>query len=176
MFRECAFSSFNISDKVTSIGGYVFKDCTSLTSVTIPNSVTAIYRNVFQNCTSLTSITFHNSLTNNLLNSVFADTTQLTTFYMINQGNTYYRTFLGTDTNKHTYINNFPNNILDWTAIKPSICLSFTKGNPLDNRYILGSGVGSTSLALRRHKMIQSGNCLIFNKMKKNTKIRRIFK
>ena len=35
---------------VTSIGNWVFADCTSLTSVTIPNSVTSIARYAFYNC------------------------------------------------------------------------------------------------------------------------------
>ena len=42
---------------VTRIGYGVFKDCTSLTSVTIPESVTDIYGSVFEGCTNLTNIT-----------------------------------------------------------------------------------------------------------------------
>ena len=55
----------NIIDgkKVTSIGGYAFEDCTSLTSITIPNSVTSIGNGAFDSCTSLTSITIPNSVT-----------------------------------------------------------------------------------------------------------------
>ena len=53
----------DISSSVTSIGGYAFSDCTSLTSITIPSSVTSIVSGAFSNCTSLTSITIPNSVT-----------------------------------------------------------------------------------------------------------------
>ena len=48
---------------VTSIGNYVFQDCSNLTSVTIPDSVTSIGSSAFQNCTGLTSVTIGNSVT-----------------------------------------------------------------------------------------------------------------
>ncbi len=49
--------TFNIPNGVTSIKGYLFYTCTSLTSITIPNSVTSIGMSAFEGCTSLTSIT-----------------------------------------------------------------------------------------------------------------------
>ena len=48
---------------VTSIGRYVFFDCSSLTSVTIPESVTSIGNSAFESCSALTSINIPNSVT-----------------------------------------------------------------------------------------------------------------
>ena len=50
-------------ETVTSIGGYAFSGCTSITSLNIPNSVTSIGREAFSSCSSLTSITLPNSVT-----------------------------------------------------------------------------------------------------------------
>ena len=46
----------------TSIGDYVFYDCTKLTNITIPNSVTSIGEDAFHFCHSLTSVTIPNSV------------------------------------------------------------------------------------------------------------------
>jgi BspA type Leucine rich repeat region (6 copies) len=48
---------------VTSIGGYAFYSCSSLTNVTIPNSVTSIGDDVFYDCTKLMSVVIPNSVT-----------------------------------------------------------------------------------------------------------------
>ena len=46
----------------TSIRGYVFYRCGSLTSVTLPNSITSIGYSAFECCSSLTSITIPNTI------------------------------------------------------------------------------------------------------------------
>ena len=51
-----------IPNSVTSIGDWVFSDCTSLERVTIPNSVTSIGKYAFCGCTSLQSVTILDSV------------------------------------------------------------------------------------------------------------------
>ena len=63
-FRGCSsLTSITIPNSVTSIGYEAFRGCSSLTSITIPNGVTSIGEGAFQHCTSLTSITIPNSVT-----------------------------------------------------------------------------------------------------------------
>lgn len=52
-----------IPEDVTTIGNYVFCNCSGLTSITIPNSVTTIGSSAFYGCESLTSITIGSSVT-----------------------------------------------------------------------------------------------------------------
>ena len=47
---------------MTSIGGYAFGGCSSLSSITLPASVTSIGGGAFYGCTSLTSATLPASL------------------------------------------------------------------------------------------------------------------
>lgn len=53
----------NMLEGYTSIRGYAFWYCNSITSITIPNSVTSIGEYVFRCCSGLTSITISNSVT-----------------------------------------------------------------------------------------------------------------
>lgn len=48
---------------VTSIADEVFKDCTTLTTMTLPNSITSIGDQAFNSCIGLTSITLSNTIT-----------------------------------------------------------------------------------------------------------------
>ena len=51
------------NDRITTIGNYAFRGCSSLTSVTIPDSVTTIGNMAFYNCSNLTSVTIPDSVT-----------------------------------------------------------------------------------------------------------------
>ena len=63
-FSSCSsLTSVEIPNSVTSIGGYAFSSCSSLTSVEIPNSVTSIGDAAFSGCSSLTSVEIPNSVT-----------------------------------------------------------------------------------------------------------------
>ena len=77
-----------IAEGVTSIGGFAFYDCTSLTSVTIPDSVTSIGANAFFDCTSLTSVTVPDSVTS-IGVGAFASCTSLTGIWVA-ESNSHY--------------------------------------------------------------------------------------
>lgn len=62
---------------VTLIGGYAFRDCSGLTSVTIPDSVTSIGESAFSGCSGLTSVTIPDSVTN-IGDSAFSGCNSLT--------------------------------------------------------------------------------------------------
>ena len=62
---------------VTSIGGFAFRNCTSLSSVTIPESVTSIGNDAFYNCSSLISVTIPQGVTS-IGNNVFRQCYNLT--------------------------------------------------------------------------------------------------
>ena len=53
----------SVTYKVTLIGDYAFRNCSSLTSITIPESVTTIEDGAFYDCSSLASITIPSSVT-----------------------------------------------------------------------------------------------------------------
>jgi hypothetical protein len=74
---------------VTTIGGYAFRDCTSLAAVTIPDSVTSIGYNTFYGCTSLTSVTFQGAIASSgFHNDAFDGLGDLRTkFYMADSTN-----------------------------------------------------------------------------------------
>ena len=77
-FRNCtSVTSIVIPDSVTSIGSSTFKGCTSLESVVIPEGVTSIGDSAFEDCTSLTSIIIPDSVTS-IGDSAFEDCTSLT--------------------------------------------------------------------------------------------------
>jgi hypothetical protein len=62
-YYRANITTVNIQDGVTTIGGYAFEGCWSLSSITIPDSVITIGMGAFDHCHSLTSITIPDSVT-----------------------------------------------------------------------------------------------------------------
>lgn len=60
---ELDIKTFLIPQGMTSIKGYAFAECESLTNITIPNSVQRIGGGAFWRCTSLTSVTIPDGVT-----------------------------------------------------------------------------------------------------------------
>ena len=57
MFKNCtSLSSVTIPNNITTIPSHMLEGCTSLTSLTIPDSVTKIGMYAFQGCTNLTNV------------------------------------------------------------------------------------------------------------------------
>lgn len=62
-FYQCSgLSSIDLS-YVTSFGGYVLEDCTSLSSVILNSSLTSIPKGLFSGCSGLTSVTIPSGIT-----------------------------------------------------------------------------------------------------------------
>ena len=60
VFKGCSsLTTLNIGDNVETIPHYAFKECSSLTTITIPESVTSIGFRAFENCTSLETVNFN---------------------------------------------------------------------------------------------------------------------
>ena len=62
-FRNQSVESYVIPSSVTSIGGWAFKDCGSLSTIVIPSSVTSIGDSAFYGCDSLSEIVIPSSVT-----------------------------------------------------------------------------------------------------------------
>ena len=55
--------SVEISDGITNIGNFAFRDCSELVSVSIADSVTSIGRRAFENCKALTEVVIPEGMT-----------------------------------------------------------------------------------------------------------------
>ena len=104
-FRGCSsLTSIVIPDGVTSIDWYAFDGCSSLTSITIPDSVTSIGVEAFYRCSSLTSITIPDSVTS-IGGYAFYGCSSLTSVHITDLAAWCQIRFFSSDSNPHYYAN-----------------------------------------------------------------------
>ena len=78
VFYNCTdLQTISIPEGVTEIGAYAFTNCTGLTSITIPEGVTKIGESAFAGCSNLMMVTISESVTS-IGNSAFKDCTDIT--------------------------------------------------------------------------------------------------
>lgn len=75
-YEKSSIKEIVIAEGITTIGEYVFQNCTALESITIANSVTIIGKYAFRGCNSLTSVEIPNSV-NTINGYAFANCTTL---------------------------------------------------------------------------------------------------
>ena len=64
IFQNCSnLTSIDLPENLTSIGNYTFLNCSNLTSIDLPENLTSIGIEAFYNCSSLTSITIPDGVT-----------------------------------------------------------------------------------------------------------------
>lgn len=82
MFYNCSkLESVTVPNGVTSIGASAFSGCNSLSSIVIPEGVTTIGRRAFYNCTGLTSVAIPSSV-DNIGYEVFCGCTSIKELYI----------------------------------------------------------------------------------------------
>ena len=79
VFGNCTgLKSIYIPESITSIGNSTFYNCSGLTSITIPNSVTSIGSNAFSGCSGLTSVTLN---TNDIVSKTYTSSSNINTIF-----------------------------------------------------------------------------------------------
>ena len=90
VFKDCtSLKSVTIPDTVNYIGGNAFADCSSLESVYIPNSVTIISAGALKNCISLKKLTIPKGVTE-CKQTAFSHSNDLTELNVDPENKTYY--------------------------------------------------------------------------------------
>ena len=62
-FQKSGLTSVSVPGSVTSMGTYVFRNCTALTSATLGEGITVIPSSTFSGCTELAAVTLPDSVT-----------------------------------------------------------------------------------------------------------------
>lgn len=93
--------TYVIPDGVTTIGAYMFSDCTGLNGVVIPESVTTIEPWAFSGCINLTQVdmtNYHVAIGRGAFSNTSAGTTDGDTYYLGNGNNPYFMLYYCGDT------------------------------------------------------------------------------
>ena len=126
-FQSCrSLTSINIPDGVTSIRNGAFQNCYSLTQINIPDSVTSIGDSAFQSCRSLTQINIPDGVTS-IRNGVFGACNSLCDVLLESKptlANT--NAFNGLPTNYRIYV---PRSYLSWFETATNWSTIYTQGH-----------------------------------------------
>ena len=140
--------TFALGSKISSIsGGYTFKGCTSLLSISFPDTLRSIGSCIFMNCTSLISLDISNTQIYSIPQYAFSGCSSLETLYLPNNLTSIGSSaFINCSALTNIYTNNSSNVTINDSAFQDCTSLIYI-GDISGNSPITIGYVGDTSFA-----------------------------